>query len=392
VQAAVEKREKQLEHQIKSLKERLNNDTLRSLVEPKKPLKEVPAATGTFAAHLEATKTLTANVADSNSTTNKTEPMKPILKDETPKPNWPSLKSVAAPVAVAAPVSVHVLAAAAPPKKETIPAPPQKDDDKLRMNSAFTGTPGKKVASVLALEASVSNAAVPDAPAASESFSLRGWFSRAFAKLRAFWGGDAHVASDSAAQHKGAAFLDTTQRHPGRHEIYERTAQATKEESNHIFQLSSVWGDLEDEDVKEEARVRSEDRSGRERAETREAPHKPTKAELTGRHGADMSGFWGKLEKQDAQIERSIKKENLGEYERLTQEQDGAVKKAANQLKQNELHTDRKSPLKRADNAFLAKSLHDTWEIELCMGPNGGRGREGRSPRAQRGSLWEGTR
>jgi len=159
----------------------------------------------------------------------------------------------------------------------------------------------------------------------------------------------------------GASFIDTTQRR-GLKQDMERTAQATKDEGEHIVALTDVWGQMAEEDRTEEERIRSEDESERMRATTADAPHIPTKKELEGRHGADMSSFWGTLESQDRAIEKSVSSEKLGEYERLTSVQNELVSKAAKQIQQNALHTERKDPLHHNDNAFLSKTIHDTWE------------------------------
>merc|ERR1719476_932520 len=135
-----------------------------------------------------------------------------------------------------------------------------------------------------------------------------------------------------------------------------------QEKKGHIISLNSVWGDMAEEDRIEEDRVRGEDQSAREHAKAQELPHVPSKAELLGRHGADMSSFWSTLEQEDAEIEKSVDQDHLKDYERLTQEQDGQVDKATSQLQQTTLNTDRDPPLKHNDHAFLAKPIHDHWE------------------------------
>ena len=73
-----------------------------------------------------------------------------------------------------------------------------------------------------------------------------------------------------------------------------------------------------------EDQVRSEDRAERMRAERPDAPHMASKDELKGRHGVDMSKFWGSLEKEDAGIEESVDlsqiklEDGLNEFPRLS--------------------------------------------------------------------------
>lgn len=142
----------------------------------------------------------------------------------------------------------------------------------------------------------------------------------------------------------------------------ERTEQATKDEGEHIVALGSVWGQMEEEDKTQEQQVKSEDESERQRASFREAPHTPSKAELQGRHGHDMSSFWGSLEQLDSDLQKAESTENLGEYQRLTGVQNWLVTKASNQLKETGLHMERDETLKHNDQAFLSKTIHDPWE------------------------------
>lgn len=247
------------------------------------------------------------------------------------------------------------------------------------MGSTFTGTPAKKVQSVMALDTSVVHDAVViesgsdtvhDAASSSqETTTSQTWWEQAGSWVSNFLGKLLHNVGNSVQvvpkKHRQtppamASLLDTTQR--GFKEDMERTAEATKEEGQHVQDMTSVWGQLEEEDKMQEDRVRSEDDSERQRASTPEAAHIPTKAELKERHGDDMSGFWNTLEQEDSDIEKSVTSENLGEYERLTQVQDALVGTAAKQLQDNKLHTERSPVLKHTDDAFLSKTIHDKWE------------------------------
>jgi len=359
--AAWEQRERVLREEITLLKARLENDTLeikRHHLDDDKDDKSPPAA-GTFNSHPK-------NLVDDDAPVKKPEPMEPLIKDDKPKADWPSMKSVAAPVMV-----YHVNSSEVPPQKEAMEAQAG-DSNKVGLNTAFTGTPTKKVQSVMALDSTVQHDAVStDAPnddsfapvenATPVSFSvwnsIASFFSRMFAVRPETPVPVQHVA---APRKVVTALLDTTQRRVGPQD-YDKTAQATREEASHVLATTGVWGELEEEDQKEEDIVRGEDQSERVRARTPESPHAESKEELSGRHGTDMSRFWSNLETEDGEIEKSVTSENLGEYQRLTQDQDEKVEKADNQLQESKLHTDREHPLKHNDNSFLSKTIHEPW-------------------------------
>jgi len=171
----------------------------------------------------------------------------------------------------------------------------------------------------------------------------------------------AAASSQTHSKKAAASFVDTTPEHRLKADMI-RTALATQEEGQHTVSLTSVWGQMEAEDRTEEDTVKSEDESERQRAKTVEVVHPPTPAEMKSRHGTDMSSFWSHLEEQDDDIVMSVTKENAGEYERLTQDQNQMMSKAASQLKETKLHMDRNVMLHGNDNAFLSKTIHDKWE------------------------------
>jgi len=354
-EAEFHKKEKSLEHEIVSLKKRL----AKVNVTAPKPIH--PAATGTFNSHLDAGKKISTppvNLVVSKGPA----PMEPIRKEKPVKVTWPSMKSVAAPV------DLHrIHAVAAPPQKEAIAV--QKGlVKKMDMGTTFTGTPARKVESVMALDTVVVHDAMFTSFADNAAVATPSWWQQSvgfvsslFAKV--FGQHSVEVATEKSklAHRQAASFIDTTQRRSLKQDM-ERTAEATREEGLHIVSLSSVWGKMEDEDRVEGDMVRSEDESERQRARTTEKAYTPTAAELKGRHGTEMSSFWGQLEHQDADIEKSVSNEHLDEYRRLMKVQEDIVDKAATQLKDNKLHTDRKDPLNHNDQAFLSKTIHDTWE------------------------------
>jgi hypothetical protein len=369
--AAWERKEKILEKEVEILKKRLDKVNSSS-----PSTKKVLAATGTFNSHLDgssapqiALKPTSKVVAGSQVSE---PPMEPIVKEKKPAAAWPTMQSVAAPVAL------HSAQPGAPPQKDAI-AEQQGREEKKSMGSTFTGTPAKKVQSVMALDTSVVHDAVViesgsdtvhDAASSSqETTTSQTWWEQAGSWVSNFLGKLMHNVGNSVQvvpkKHRQtppamASLLDTTQR--GFKEDMERTAEATKEEGQHVQDMTSVWGKLEEEDKMQEDRVRSEDDSERQRASTPEAAHTPTKAELKERHGDDMSGFWNTLEQEDSDIEKSVTSENLGEFERLTHVQDALVGTAAKQLQDNKLHTERSPVLKHSDDAFLSKTIHDKWE------------------------------
>merc|ERR1719440_2410425 len=87
------------------------------------------------------------------------EPMKAILNDEKPSPDWPSMNSVSAPV------DLHRSANGPNPTREDA-VPPQEEaleaqagvTSNVSMGSTFTGTPRKPVSSALALDTQLKKA------------------------------------------------------------------------------------------------------------------------------------------------------------------------------------------------------------------------------------------
>jgi len=347
---AWDKKEKGLEKEIVALRARLNKVN----VTPAKPAKAAkpatPAAAGTFNSHLAGNAGTHLKASTKLVAAKGPAPMEPIRQQNKPNSTWPTMASVAAPVSLH---NVH-----------SDGAPPQKNAKV--MGSTFTGTPAKKVQSVMALDATVEHSVFDPAASSIPWFSqCEKWVSSFFARVFKSTGSRYPSASAiSSAPHQAAftrpaaSLLDMTVRTPA--QDMERTALSTKAEAQHVIALGSVWGDMEEADKTQEDEVRQEDEAERQRA-VKVAPWKATKAELRGRHGPDMSAFWGTLETQDADIVKSVGAESGSEYDRLTKEQDDLVKKAAKQITKNDLHTDRDLVLKHNDPAFLSKTLQDTW-------------------------------
>jgi hypothetical protein len=352
---AWDKKEEALEHEIVALRTRLNKVNAT----PARPAKPAtPAAAGTFNSHLAENADTHLKASTKLVAAKGPAPMEPIRQQEKPTSTWPTMTSVAGPVSLR---NVH--SDVVPPQKEAI----AEQNGKLKkvMGSTFTGTPAKKVQSVMALDAVVEHSVFdPDASSIPWFSQCEKWVSSFFARVFKSTGSRYPSASAiSSAPHQvprpAASLLDTTLRTPA--QDMERTALSTKAEAQHVIALGSVWGDMEEADKTQEEEVRMEDEAERQRA-VKVAPWKASKAELRGRHGPDMSAFWGTLETQDTDIVKSVSFESGSEYDRLTKEQDDLVRKAAKQLTKNDLHTDREPILKHNDPAFLSKTLHDTWE------------------------------
>lgn len=359
--AAWEKKEAQLEKELVALKARLatSNQSLASkhLVAPAQP-----KAAGTFSAgDSKEDKVSKKFMAASKAP----EPMQPetwttVRKDDKPKASWPTMNSVAAPVAL------HVAAAAGvPPQKEAVQEQ-EGSSKKVTMGSTFTGTPAKKVQSALALDATIEHettvvadeiaAADSTASAAAPPSGVWGYISSFFS-----WAtgrSAAAVEKPAAVPTPKAALLALAQKQRSLKQDMERTERQTQEESEHVIQVNDAWSQMEQEDNVKEDQVRREDMSERARAETAEVPHKPTKDELAGKKGVDMSNFWGKLEKEDYSIEHSVDTEDLGEYERLTSNQNEETARAVEQVENNKLAPER-TTLKHTDDKNLA--IHEPW-------------------------------
>jgi hypothetical protein len=256
-------------------------------------------------------------------------------------------------------------------------APPTKATE-LRTSSGTSLAPVKKVQSVLAVDAKVEEQAmvtdhdastadatpdsavtvVDDAQASSSTPTPSSWWGW----ISSFFSSSAAVSDKPAAPalRKSSLLQSFTRTHQPGHWKQDalRTAEAAKEESEHVIQVNDAWSQMEQDDSVKEDLVRREDEAERERAETPEQPHKPRKNELQGRHGVDMSGFWGRLEKEDYGIEHSVDTEDLGEYERLTQAQNSQVESAAKQVENNHLIPER-AALKHNDDQRLP--IHEPW-------------------------------
>lgn len=360
---ADETREQYLENEIATLKARLANKSQPAQIKDAPALKPTAKSSNVHVEDLEHAKQQT------HTETAKVE--KPVEVTKAPVPMHAEPKPTPAAVPAA---SLRKKAHPKKAKAEVTPAPPTDDLEQERLNwaqsmggaSALTQAEvideGSSQAEVIEDESATADAAstaTTDAASQSEktvpaSLSWWGWISSFF------WKPAAAVAPKPAAAvaPKKTALLEARHRRFFKQDM-QRTAEATKEESQHIIQVNDAWSQMEQEDNAKEEQVRREDAAERERAETPESPHTPNKGELHGRHGADMSTFWSKLEKEDYGIEHSVDTEDLNEYERLTKEQNTQVEKAAEQVKDNRLSTERDPPLKHADDKLVA--IHEPW-------------------------------
>jgi len=363
--AAWDKKEESLEKQVEKLKVRLTNasDSLEST----KRLR--PKATGTFNSQLHGAD---AKLSDKPTRAKGPEPMEPLRKDEKPKANWPTMGSVAAPVGLH-----HVDAIAVPPQKEAIREQEGKTS-KVEMGTAFTGTPAKKVESILAFDSVVEhdamisddeNSAKADTSSSTPSNSLMTELGTGMTELGSWmfsWLGGEDKPSATVVdtvEPKTSAAIGVASTPKTKSLIWvkqdtARTAQATHEEHQHIIEVNDAWNQMEKEDSVQEESVHREDVAERQRAQTPEMPHKPTKSELQGRHGAEMSGFWSNLEREDYNIEQTVQSDDLVKYAQLTQAQDTKVSKASDELETSKLNMDRTS-LKHDHNWRLA--IHEPW-------------------------------
>jgi len=349
------------------LKARLNNvsDSTASL-----KAKSLPVATGTFHAHFQKTNDKSANTFMA---AKGPEPMQPLKAEPTAKADWPTMASVAAPVKLQ-----HVKDVVAPPQNDAIKAQ-EGNTKKVSMGSTFTGTPGKKVQSVIAiaLEASVKHGvaaveiqddtdtageeAVPPSPilglvssvySSVSSFGM-GFFSF-FRKPTSLGVSKAPAAALTQTQHSTSPLIPVKQDSA-------RTALAAQEDSQHIFEVQDAWSSLEKEDNVKQEKVRGEDQAERRWAETADAPHKLSGSEvkgLQGRHGVPMSGFWGQLEKEDYDIEDIVKNDDMVKYQQVTQAQDLRVSQAADKLDVLKLHVNQ---MESQHNSDARIAIHEPW-------------------------------
>lgn len=142
----------------------------------------------------------------------------------------------------------------------------------------------------------------------------------------------------------------------------ERVAEATRKEGSQAVEIRDAWGQLEADDARKEAVLEAEEQTARMVAETPDAPHKERNSDTRGRHGAEVGSFWNKLEHEDADIERALQSgDSLEDYERLTENQDEQVTRAAKQMDKEELQAMRSAAPRHGDNDFEAKALEDTF-------------------------------
>lgn len=260
---------------------------------------------------------------------------------------------------IASPVGLQgVNEPAVPPQKDAIRAQ-EGSTKKIAMGPTFTGTPAKKVQSVLALDSVIDrNAVVSDDERTEQDAAVPpalGWFASVyswfFGKPSVALVSEKPVVKQVTAPKAKKAFIWMKQ-------DSERTAQAAQSEHEHTFAVNEAWGQMEEEDTAQEERVRSEDRAEREQAEVVEPAHHPSKAELAGRHGVHMSGFWSNLEKQDDVIAETVHSDDLVKYAELTSEQDNLVSKLADDLDMTSKPSAQDHTLVKED---LRLPIHEPW-------------------------------
>jgi hypothetical protein len=241
---------------------------------------------------------------------------------------------------------------------------PQVDVSAEHNNATSAGTQAKRIESVLAVGAGVEHdAAVVEDDGATRSIaffwnpvsSLLSWLAQkpslpAASKTTM----PSHVSMPShVVSHRGFKSLAWMKQDS------ERTAQAALQEHQHDFEVNDAWRQMEKDDTVTEETIRGEDVAERQRAQAVEAPHRPTRFELDGRHGTEMHGFWRDLEKEDYGIEKTVRSDDLIKYAKLTQEQDDQVAKATSQLDNSNLRMHRAS-LKFGSDA-QAIAIHEPW-------------------------------
>lgn len=344
-QAAFESKAESLEDQVASLKARLSNAS-ESLI----PVNLHPAAkaTGTFHANVQHKD---GDLSNTFMAAKAPEPMQPIIdyKDKKQKAAWPTMASVAAPVAK------HV-------KKVALTSSGSKEDKRIYMGTAFTGTPAKKVESILALESAVQHGAVniegDDTEQAAPVNHVPGWLS----SLSSWFAGSESPPPDPAAPNTRAVSLLATPRaakpFAWTKQDRERTEQATLDDSQHnSFDVTSSWSQLEKQDDVDERVVRAQDVAERQMAETAELPHKPSKTELDAKKSVPMSGFWRGLEKEDNNIQDTVGSDDLVKYAELTHAQDVRVAQANDMLSDAKLTTNQKI----RENRDARIAIHEPW-------------------------------
>jgi len=357
-----------LENEIENLKARLA--TTSKVVEAHAS----PKGTGMFAPKEPKAEAATPSTKKFMAA-KKAAPVEPV-KDIKPKavvPTLPTLSAVAAPVVEEKEETEEeddaaMLNAA---KAMKMAMQPKTEDAAIQMSAAFTRTPVKKVESVLTLDAKVEqtaevteeDAATRVAEAAPSGFLS--WFESFFSW---FGGSSAATAAPKVASVEAPKVSlvqdDQPEKTAKRWAEAQRTAQATLDESQHVIQVNDAWNQMEDEDTTQVEAVRREDTAERLRAESAAAAHTLTKVELQTRHdthvhGADMSSFWGSLEKEDSGIEHSVDVDDMGEYERLIASQTKQVTEAAANVKSTPKIAGSDHELKRDDDSRLA--IHEPW-------------------------------
>lgn len=323
---AWEKKEASLEKEVETLKARLSNAS-KSVESSKLPSVQ-PAATGTFNAQVADGKRSNKFMA-----VNAPQPLQPLQAAAT-------MTSVAAPVA-------EPVAAEAPQNGASA--------SKVAMGSTFTGSPAKKVESVLALDASVVHDAVAFEGESSSTSTLGGWFSSFFS-----WFGGKPSPTPVVKQVPAPNAVAPTKVSLLKQDS-ERTLQAVQAEHLHDVEVNDAWSAMEQADDVKEQTVHDEDAAERARAETRELPHTPTKTELKGRHGHEMSSFWKQLEKEDYNIEQTVSSDDLVKYAELTQAQDTRVSEASDALSDSKLNMNMEHHASSLHSTDTRLAIHEPW-------------------------------
>jgi len=248
--------------------------------------------------------------------------------------------------------------------ESSLATPAPKDNFQAQdVTSATIDAPTKKSESILALHASIAEDAVvvDDGGKAegdkAQTSSFQSWLSSLFSWLT--WATPPPATAESTSVAPRLKKPNREKSFIWKKQSSERTAQAVQEESRHEIEVNDPWAQMESDDSRQEDDIRREDRAERERAETAELPHKPSKAELQGRHGGKISKFWSNLEEQDYDIEQMVNNDDLVKYAKLAQEQDKRVSQASSELEDSQLHMEHGVPRHSGDGGMVA--IHEPW-------------------------------
>lgn len=288
---------------------------------------------------------------------NVSDTIKPTNASETIKPKTASAPKQDVQVDLHPPSKVVVVAQA--PRNDQAQ---DSKDKKLTMSSAFTAPPSKKIASALQSEANVERRALvgEDESSTQESspIAIGGFFSRLFSWFTAPMRGPVPMLPSRKQSWPPPPPLPHRSGLLWIKQDSARTARMAHEESQHNIEVKDAWSQLEQKDQADEESVRREDVAERERAERPAPPHTPLKSELQGRHGAQMSGFWSKLEDEDYNIEQQVRSDDLDQAAKLTDVQDSEVSHASAELGR-QAHVEHATLRQNSDGRL---SIHEPWK------------------------------